>query len=154
MAKAKPAKPGNLDAPWVGSLIKWMSSANTWLYEKSGGKILGKFGGAPVMLLTTIGRKSGEPRTKPLLYLRDGDDVICVGSQGGRATHPLWYKNLVANPECTVQIGSDTSKRRARTATPDDKDRLWPKLIEMYDSFDTYQTWTDRTIPVIILERV
>ncbi len=147
------ARPPNLDHAWVGSIIKWMSSANTWVYKASGGRVGGKFArGAPVMLLTTIGKKSGEPRTKPLLYLRDGDDIVCVASQGGRATNPLWYSNLVANPDCTVQIGSDVDKRRARTATIVEKERLWPLLVQMYSDFDDYQSWTDRKIPVVILE--
>ncbi len=148
------AKPPNLDAPWVGSIIKWMSSVNTWVYQKSGGKIGGKFmSGAPVMLLTTTGKKSGLPRTKPLLYLRDGDNVVCVASQGGRATNPLWYENLLAEPTCTVQIGDDVDERRARTATIVEKERIWPRLVEMYSNFDDYQSWTDRKIPVVILER-
>ncbi len=148
------AKPKNLDKPWVGSFIKVMSSLNTWLYKASGGKIAGKLSsGVPFMLLTTIGRKSGKPRTKPLAYLRDGEDIVCVASQGGRANHPLWYSNLVANPDCTVQIGNDVENRRARTASTAEKERLWPLLVQMYPDYDNYQSWTDREIPVVILER-
>jgi deazaflavin-dependent oxidoreductase (nitroreductase family) len=148
------AKPKNLDKPWVSSFIKVMSSLNTWVYKASGGKIAGKLSsGVPFMLLTTIGRKSGKPRTKPLVYLRDGENIVCVASQGGRATNPLWYSNLVANPDCTVQIGNDVEKRRARTASTAEKERLWPLLVQMYPDYDNYQSWTDREIPVVILER-
>ena len=99
-------RPDGLDSPVVPKIIKKMSAANTWLYRKTGGRIGGKFlNGAPVLLLTTTGRKSGQPRTTPLLYLADGDRVIVVASKGGLPTNPLWYLNLKADPNVTVQIG-------------------------------------------------
>ena len=145
-------KPKFLDAPWSPSVVKWISNVNTWLYERSGGRWGGTFLGAPVMLLTTTGRKSGRPRTKPLLYMRDGDRVICVASKAGMATHPLWYRNLIADPRCTVQIGSATEQRTARVATDEERAELWPKLLELYADFESYASWTDRQIPVVILE--
>lgn len=146
-------RPDGLDSPIVPRIMRWMSHANTWVYQKSGGKLGGRFlRGAPVCLLTTIGRKSGEPRTTPLLYLRDGDSVVVVASQGGMPKHPLWYLNLQATPECEVQIREETLKLKARTASPEERTTLWPRLLEMYSDFEDYQSWTDRVIPVVILE--
>jgi deazaflavin-dependent oxidoreductase (nitroreductase family) len=105
-----------------------------------------------VLLLTTTGRKSGEPRIQPLLFIEDGDNVIIVASHGGLPKDPLWYKNLQANPECTVQIKRRKTKMKARTAAPDECEALWPKLVAHYPDFASYETWTDRVIPVVILE--
>lgn len=133
-------------------VIKAMSKLNTWAYRASGGRIGGTFlRGAPVMLLTTIGRKSGQRRTAPLLYLRDGDKVICVASKGGMPKHPLWFRNLEANPNVEVQIGNDVTPMRAAVASQTEKEAYWPKLTAMYRDFDDYQARTDRNIPVVIL---
>lgn len=145
--------PKGLNSPRTKQIIKWMSRANTWLYKKTDGKIGGKFlKGAPVALLTTTGRKSGEPRVSPLLYLREGDRVILVASQGGAATNPMWYLNLKANPKVSVQIKDETLHLTARDATEAERKAYWPKLTEMYSSFDDYQSWTDRVIPVVICD--
>ncbi len=104
------------------------------------------------MLLTTIGRRSGEPRIPPLIYLEDGDNVGTVASKGGTARHPLWYRNLQANPDVEVQIGADKRELRARTASAEEKDRLWSRLTTIYPDYDDYQARTDRDIPVVILE--
>ena len=133
-------------------IIRWMSHANTWIYRVSGGRFGGTWlRGAPVMLLTTKGRKSGEPRTTPLLYLRDGNDIIIVGSQGGMSKHPLWYFNLEANPDCEVEIGSTRTLMRARRVSDDEKAALWSRLTQMYRDFDDYQARTERNIPVLRL---
>ncbi len=133
-------------------VIRWMSRANAWLYRSSGGNLGGRWlHGAPVMLLTTIGRKSGQPRTAPLLYLRDGEDIICVASKGGMSKHPLWFRNLETNPDCEVQIGTDVRRMRARRASDDEKAAYWPRLVAMYRDFDDYQARTERNIPVLIL---
>lgn len=133
-------------------LIKVMSVLNTWVYRATGGRIGGKFlRGAPVMLLTTVGRKSGQRRTAPLLYLTDGDKVICVASKGGMPHHPLWFRNLEANPNVEVQIGNDITPMRAKIATDAQKAAYWPKLTAMYRDFDDYQARTERNIPVVIL---
>jgi len=131
--------------------IKAGSTINTWLYRRTGGRLGGKFaGGAPVCLLTTIGRKSGERRTVPLLYLRDGDDVVVVASKGGYSTSPQWYFNLIADPAVEVTIGREHFEMTARTATADEKSALWPRLVANYGSYDTYQARTERDIPVVI----
>jgi deazaflavin-dependent oxidoreductase (nitroreductase family) len=132
-------------------LMKAMQRANTWLYRASGGKLGASMRGAPVLLLTTRGRKSGEPRTVPLLYLRDGDDVVIVASKGGWPEHPLWYLNLQAHPEVQIEIGGDKLARVARTANPEERARLWPQLIALYADYASYQSWSDREIPVVIL---
>ena len=133
-------------------LIRLMSRLNTWAYRATGGRVGGKFrGGAPVMLLTTIGRKSGRRLTIPLLYLRDEGRIVTVASKGGMDHHPLWYRNLVANPAVDVQIGTETSAMQAHTASDAEKSALWPKLVAMYPDYATYQTRTARNIPVVVL---
>ena len=133
-------------------VIKLMSRLNTWAYRATGGRVGGKFrGGAPVMLLTTIGRKSGRRLTIPLLYLRDEGRIVTVASKGGMDHHPLWYRNLVANPAVDVQIGTETSAMQAHTASDAEKSALWPKLVAMYPDYETYQARTARNIPVVVL---
>ncbi len=91
-------------------------------------------------------------RTTPLVYLRDGDRVVVVASQAGRPRHPLWFRNLEADPEVTVQIKGDRRPMRARTASPPERAELWPRLVDLYSDYDSYQSWTDREIPVVIIE--
>jgi deazaflavin-dependent oxidoreductase (nitroreductase family) len=137
----------------VGNVVvKIMSRLNTCIYRLSGGRIAGRFpGGAPVLLLTTIGRKSGRPQTAPLLYLRDGDAYVVVGSKGGMPHHPLWFKNLEANPQVEIEVGPRRMAMTARRATEAEKAVLWPRLVAMYPSYADYQARTTRQIPVIIL---
>jgi len=145
--------PRGLDSPQSKLIIKWMSRAQTWLYKKTDGKVAGKFlKGALVALVTTIGRKIGEPRVVPLLYLREGDRVVLVASQGGSAKHPLWYLNLRANPKVTIQIKDQVLNLTARDATEQECAEYWPKLVAMYSGFDDYQSWTERVIPVVICD--
>lgn len=145
--------PRGLNSPQTKHIIKWMSRVNTFLYKKTNGRVGGKFlKGAPVALLTTTGRKTGEPRVSPLLYLREGNRVILVASQGGAATNPMWYLNLKANPTVTIQIKDEVLHLTARDATEQEKSEYWPKLVAMYSSFDDYQSWTDRIIPVVICD--
>jgi F420H(2)-dependent quinone reductase len=149
MAKPPPA----LNSAGTGVLIKWMSRINTAAYKVSGGRVGGTFlQGAPVALLTTIGRKTGQPRVSPLLFLRDGDRIVLVASQGGRANNPMWYLNLKANPQVTVQVKKDVLKLTARDATDAERAQYWPQLVSMYSSFDDYQSWTDRVIPIVICD--
>lgn len=133
-------------------VIKAMTAANTWVYRLTGGRLGGKFlRGAPVCLLTTTGRRSGEPRTVALLYLEDGRDVIVVASKGGMAKDPLWYRNLEIHPEAKIQVGNVERKVRAVRVSDREKEALWPRLVEMYPDFDDYQGRTTRNIPVIRL---
>ena len=145
--------PRALNSPQVGTIIKWMSRAQTWLYRKTDGRIGGTFlQGAPVALLTTIGRKTGEPRVSPLLYLREGNRVVLIASKGGAATNPMWYLNLKANPKVSIQIRGEVLNLTARDATEEERAHYWPKMAAMYTSFDDYQSWTDRVIPVVICD--
>ena len=150
-----PAKPPpkGLNSPRTKHIIKWMSRANTWIYKKTDGKLGGKFlQGAPVALLTTTGRKTGEPRVSPLLFLREGNRIVLIASQGGAATNPMWYLNLKADPKVSVQIKDEVLHLTARDATEDERTQYWPKMTQMYSSFDDYQSWTDRVIPVVICD--
>ncbi|WP_374610795.1 nitroreductase family deazaflavin-dependent oxidoreductase [Gordonia sp. (in: high G+C Gram-positive bacteria)] len=152
-------KPAQLDSPIVSKIIKLGSKANTALYKATGGRVGGtwRVGAglrkpAPVCLLTTIGRKSGQPRTAPLIYLRRGDAFVVVASQGGSAKNPAWYLNLRDNPQVTIQIGEEKHDLVARTATDAERAELWPDLVDTYADYDTYAAWTERTIPVVICE--
>ena len=151
----------NNPRPWtareekIGSaFVKVMSAVNTWVFRASGGRIGGRFrGGAPVLLLTTTGRKTGQPRTAPLLYLKDGDTYVLVASKGGMSHHPLWFRNLEANPEVEIEVGRDKLAMTARRASSEEKAALWPKLVAMYRDYDDYQARTERDIPVVILSK-
>ena len=110
--------------------------------------------GVPTLLLTTHGRRSGEARTLPLIYGRDGDHLLVVASRGGAPAHPSWYLNLVADPHVEVQVKADRFAARARPATADERPRLWKTMTAIWPDYDKYQTRTDREIPVVVLERV
>ena len=125
---------------------------HTFLYRLSGGKLGGKMFNSPVLLLNTIGRKTGQPRTTPLLYLKDGDNVILVASDGGAPKHPVWWLNLQAKPDAEVEIGRDKLRVTAREANAEERSRLWPLLVDMYGGYADYQKKTTREIPVIILQ--
>jgi deazaflavin-dependent oxidoreductase (nitroreductase family) len=123
------------------------------VYRLSGGRLMGKFRGSPVLLLDHVGRKSGKKHTSPLIYARDGDDLLIVASKGGSSKDPLWWPNLKEHPETTVQVGSEKRAVRARQATPEEKQRLWPIVVDVYAPYQEYQQKTERDIPVIVLER-
>ncbi|MBF6169504.1 nitroreductase family deazaflavin-dependent oxidoreductase [Streptomyces gardneri] len=153
-----PNRPRNLDSPLVAKLVKYMSKTQVWVYRRTKGRIGGRWRiGAgfrkpvPTLLLEHRGRKTGKLFTAPLLYLVDGDDLVVVASQGGLPRHPQWYFNLLAQPVTRVQIGAEHRRVRARVATPEERSRLWPDLVALYADFDTYQSWTQREIPVLIL---
>jgi deazaflavin-dependent oxidoreductase (nitroreductase family) len=150
---AKKPRPFTKGEERIGNVVvKFMSNLNTAVYRLTGGRIGGRFlRGAPVFLVTTIGRKSGQPRTSPLLYLKEGNDYVIVASKGGMSHHPLWYRNMEANPEVEVEIGREKFKALARRASDTEKKALWPKLVAMYPNYDDYQARTERDIPVVIL---
>lgn len=164
MANApKPLSPKQvegLNSKAVGVGIKWMSKLNTLAYKATGGRIGYNWRGGsnrfsappPVGILTTIGRKSGQPRESPLLFLREGNRVVLVASQGGRATNPMWYLNIKANPQVTFQIKNEKLKLIAREATDAERDEYWPKLDAIYPDFANYRTYTDRKIPILICD--
>jgi deazaflavin-dependent oxidoreductase (nitroreductase family) len=109
--------------------------------------------GTQTLLLTTTGRRSGEPRTTPLIYGPDGSSFVVVASKGGSDEPPAWYLNLAADPDVEVQVKGDRFKARARTASAEEKPRLWRMMTAEWPSYDEYQQKTEREIPVVVLER-
>ena len=123
-------------------------------YRETGGEVghIWKEG-STILLLTTTGRKSGEPRTTPLIYAEDGDRYVIVASKGGAPDDPGWYKNLSQDPDVELQVLDEVFPARARTAEGEERDRLWAKMNEVWPHYAEYAEKTDRTIPVVILER-
>ena len=124
------------------------------IYRLSGGRIFSRMVGCPVVLLTTTGRKSGEPRTAPLLGFEEGQSIVVIPSNAGKKHYPSWYLNLRANPQAQVQLGPEIRLVKAREATSEERERLWPFLASQYGGYQVYRERTDRHIPVIILEPV
>jgi len=122
------------------------------LYRATSGRIGGRLGGMRVLLLTTRGRKSGEPRTAPLVYFEDGERLVVIGSNGGAPGDPLWWRNLAVTPEARVQIGREARRVRARLASPDERARLWPRVKRENPAYAGYERKTRREIPVVLLE--
>jgi deazaflavin-dependent oxidoreductase (nitroreductase family) len=120
-------------------------------YEATNGKVGHDWNGTPILILHTTGRKSGQLRKRPLIYGRDGNDYLVVASKGGAPSHPDWYQNLVANPDVEIQVWGDVIPVTARTATPEEKARLWPTMTAKWPDYDKYQKNTERDIPFVIL---
>jgi F420H(2)-dependent quinone reductase len=145
--------PPFLNSPFIDVFLKWMGRVHTFLYRRSGGEGLGgTFQKIPVALLTTTGRKSGRPRVSPLYFLRDGDRVVVAASRSGSDKNPMWYLNIKANPKVSVQIKKEVLDLIARDATDDERATYWPQLVKMYPTYDDYQSWTDRKIPIVICD--
>ena len=144
-ANKQPAKKSN-------SSQRIFTQTHAFFYRLSGGKLGGRFSKSPVLLLNTTGRKTGKQRTHPLLYLRDGDNLVLVASNGGAPGHPIWWLNLQATPQAEVEIGRQKLRVTAQQADPQEYQRIWPLLVNMYPSYAEYQKKTTREIPVIILQ--
>jgi deazaflavin-dependent oxidoreductase (nitroreductase family) len=129
-----------------------MSSWHRLLYRITGGMIGRRLVDNDILLLTTRGRATGSEHTVPLLYLRDGECLVVVASYGGRDRHPEWYLNLVNEPSVTAQTGRNRRPLRARTATEDERERWWPRVVAAYSDYAVYQGRTDRQIPLVMLE--
>jgi deazaflavin-dependent oxidoreductase (nitroreductase family) len=121
-------------------------------YRATNGEEGHEWKGTKTLLLTTVGRRSGEPRTTPLIYGRSGDGYLVVASKGGSDAPPAWYRNLEKNPGVEIQVKDQTMKARARTATPEEKPELWKIMTREWPDYDSYQQNTDREIPVVVLE--
>lgn len=121
-------------------------------FRANAGKVGGQFEGAPMLLLHTTGARSGQERVNPLVYQADGDRLVVFGSKGGAPTHPDWFHNLLANPDVTVEVGTETQARRARVAEGDEHERLWSNQKRLMPGFADYEANTTRQIPVVILE--
>jgi deazaflavin-dependent oxidoreductase (nitroreductase family) len=135
-----------VDSPtsWVAAHIK--------SYVESDGKEGHEWEGVPTLLLSVRGRKSGIWRRTALIYGRDGENLVVVASKGGNPTHPLWYLNLVDNPDAEIQVGPQKLKVRAREAEGEERARLWEAMTEIWPPYPSYQEKTERRIPVMVLE--
>jgi deazaflavin-dependent oxidoreductase (nitroreductase family) len=142
-----------LNSDQARTASKWASRAQIWIFKKTKGRVGGRhLRGAPVGILTTIGRKSGQARESPLLYLQDGERIVLVASQGGRDDNPMWYLNLKSNADVTFRTRTAVVQLTARDATDAERDEYWPKLDAMYPDFSNYRSYTDRKIPIVICD--
>lgn len=142
------------DRPWDERTARWqrfVTAAHTWIYRLSGGRIAGHLVGAPVVLLMTLGRRSGQLRTTPLIYLRNGDSIVLVASNGGTAASPGWWHNLQANPNALIQLGRRIISVQATQASDAERERLWPLVTHLYPGYIGYQQRTARPIPLVLL---
>ena len=148
-----------LDSPIFTTIARNTGKAHTWIYRRTGGRVGGKLRvgagfrkPAPTLLLEHRGRKSGKTFVSPLLYTTDHSNVIVVASALGRTENPQWYRNLLAHPDVHIQIGPERRAVSAVVASASERARLWPRLVDAYADFDSYQSGTEREIPVIILQ--
>ncbi len=140
--------------PWIADHIKLYRTdpekAHMWDSTPVGGP-----GVLPTLLLTTTGRKSGEPRSLPLIYGEEGDAYVIIASKGGMPTHPVWYLNLQADRDCELMVGAKKLTARARVAEGEERESLWKQMAKIYPPYDKYQENAgDRTIPVVVLDPV
>jgi deazaflavin-dependent oxidoreductase (nitroreductase family) len=139
--------------PWIAEHIQLYRTdpekARLWDSTSLGGP-----GILPTLLLTTTGRKSGEPKALPLIYGKTGDSYIVIASKGGMPNHPLWFRNLEAKPECELMVGAKPVSARARVAEGDEREKLWNQMVEIYPPYVDYKKATERTIPVVVLDPV
>jgi F420H(2)-dependent quinone reductase len=138
------SRPANL-ALKLGTIV------HSGVYRATGGKLLGRMGQSPILLLNTIGRKSGKMRATPLLYVVDGEDFVIIASKGGTPSNPARYLNLKADPDATVEIRDRKVRVRAEEVDGQEKERLWQQMAEMYPTYDDYQKKTKREIPLLVL---
>jgi deazaflavin-dependent oxidoreductase (nitroreductase family) len=141
----------NVDEP-LDSALGWVAD-HTRRYVESDGEDGHEWMGVPTLVLTTRGRRSGQLRRNALIYGQDGDDYVIVASRGGHKNNPLWYLNLVEDPNVSVQVGADRFDATAHSASADEKARLWPAMTKIWPAYDEYQSKTERDIPVIVLRR-
>ncbi len=132
--------------------LRWTGKLNIPLYRLSGGRIGGSINQAPVLLLTTTGRKSGQLRTAPVVYLADSENLVVIGSNAGHDRTPAWSLNLEANPDAEVEVGRERRAVRARVAEGEERADLWRRHNEQYSGFDEYEARTDRDIALFVLE--
>ncbi|MGI9647100.1 MAG: nitroreductase family deazaflavin-dependent oxidoreductase [Acidimicrobiia bacterium] len=130
------------------TIFQVMNTGHARWYQATGGRFAGKH----LLLLTTTGRKTGRARTVPLRAVEDGDNLLVAGSVGGAPNHPGWYYNLVADPAVSVQVGKKVEGRTARVTEGEERDRLWQMFVDADKRFASYESKTDRVIPVVVLE--
>jgi deazaflavin-dependent oxidoreductase (nitroreductase family) len=140
------------EAAPLDSALDWVAD-HTRRYVESDGTDGHLWNGVPTLVLTTTGRRSGQPRRNALIYGRDGEEYLIVASRGGDDHDPLWYRNLAADPHVSVQVGADRFDATARTASAEEKRRWWPTMAAIWPAYDEYQAKTNRDIPVVVLTR-
>ncbi len=140
-------------SPLTRNMIKLFGKAHRVLYRMTGSRFFANLGQVPTLLLTATGRKSGKPRTVPLIYVENDDGYAVVASFAGAPEHPAWYRNLQKNPAASVQIEDRVLPVTASTATAEEKKSLWPRFTAIYPDYDTYQEETERDIPVVLLRK-
>lgn len=133
-----------------------LTKVHVAVYRRSKGRVAGHLPGWPkarIVLVDHVGAKTGRERTSPLMYHEDGDSIVVAATKGGQPTNPAWFHNLMANPETTIQIGSETRDVRARRASDQERDRLWPGFVAFYPGYEFFRSHAgDREIPIVILE--
>jgi len=132
--------------------LRWVGRLNVPVYRATGGRLLGSLDGAPLLLLTTTGRRSGQRRTAPVVYLADGERMVVIGSNAGNAHAPAWALNLEADPEAEVEVGRRRIAVRARIAAGAEREELWARMTAQYAGFDDYAAATARDIRLFVLE--
>lgn len=132
--------------------LRAIGKLNVPLYRASRGRLFGRLDRAPVLLLTTTGRKSGVPRTAPVVYLADGERIVVIGSNAGNTRTPAWALNLRSNPDAEVEVRADRRRVTARVAEGEEREDLWRRMNEQYAGFDDYRSRTSRDISVFVLE--
>ena len=132
-------------------IIKTWSAVHEFWYRLTGGVLGGSIMGRRHLLLTTTGRKTGQPRTTPLMYLEDGENLVVIASNGGNPRHPNWWLNLQKSPQAEVQLRSEKRRVKAEEATGEERERLWRAVVEVYSGYEGYQKSTEREIPVVVL---
>jgi deazaflavin-dependent oxidoreductase (nitroreductase family) len=133
-------------------LLRALGKLNVPIYRLTRGRVLGKVGQAPVLLLTSTGRRSGQRRTAPVLFLRDGERVVVIGSNAGNTHAPAWSHNLKANPDAEIDMRGERRQVRARVAEGEERTELWGKMNAQYEGFDEYDQRTSRDIAVFVLD--
>ena len=151
MATDPTKQTGGAADPVIDSPTGWVAK-HIRDYVETDGRKGHRWRGFPTLLLTTRGRKSGRLRRTALIYGRDGDAYVLVASLGGAPRHPLWYLNLVENPGVVLQVGAEIVHGRARTATGEERERLWELMAGIYPEYRSYQRRTEREIPVVVVE--
>lgn len=134
-------------------IARVITRCNIWMLKISGGRLGNSFLGVPIMMMTTIGRKSGKPRTLPIYYLQDGERIVLVASNGGLPSDPVWYLNAMANPAIVVQLNGVTQNMVARVTTPEERAYYWPKLMARFPMWQEVYERSNRDFPVVVLEK-
>jgi F420H(2)-dependent quinone reductase len=144
---------GRIIKPADRRFIRVFIGVHRRILAASGGRILGRMGGHPLLILTTTGWRTGQPHSTPVIGVPSGEDWLVVASNGGAATQPLWVRNIAASPRVTVRRGERTGTFRAQILAGQDRSLQWPKLVQAYPAYAKMQAKTDRELPVVLLTR-